>query len=176
MAKELHFSRTADLLNIDQPYLSKHIRRLEKELKFDLFERKKRALQLTPAGKVFFSDVPEIIQQIERVKKRAYRASRGEIGQLAIAINSSITNSVLPNILQAFRSRRPDVKLILCELAPQEQLQQLLNYQIDIGFEFLPHEHHPDLESMTILSEPLVVALPEFHPLVAFSQISLLAL
>jgi DNA-binding transcriptional LysR family regulator len=177
LAEELHFSRTADLLNIDQPYLSKHIHRLEKELKFDLFDRQnKRSLQLTPAGKIFFADVPEIIQQIERAKKRAERASRGEIGQLAIAINSSITNSVLPNLLQRFRLNHPDVKLVLCELTPQEQTQHLLDYQIDVGFAFLPYEHHPDLVSMTILSEPLVVALPEFHPLAAFSQIPLLAL
>ncbi len=61
---------------------------------------------------------------------------------------------------------RPDVKLVLCELTPQDQIQQLLDYQIDVGFAFLPYEHHPDLESMTILSESLVVALPEFYPLV----------
>jgi DNA-binding transcriptional LysR family regulator len=177
LAKELHFSRTADLLNIDQPYLSKHISSLEKELEFDLFDRrKKRSLQLTPAGKAFLCDVPEIIQQIERTKKRAYRTSCGEIGQLSIAINSSITNSILPNLLQRFRLHRPNVKLVLCELTPQEQTQQLLDYQIDVGFAFLPYEHHPDLESMTILSEALVVALPEFHPLVDFSQIPLLAL
>ncbi|MEH2323902.1 MAG: LysR family transcriptional regulator [Nostoc sp.] len=176
LAEELNFSRSADLLDLDQPYLSKHIRRLEKDLGFELFDRERRPLQLTPGGKVFFEDASEIIRQVERAKRRAYRASLGEIGELTIALNSSIINSVLPNVLQAFRSHRPDVELVLSELAPNEQIQQLLDYRIDIGFDFLPNDNHPDLESITILSEPLVIALPESHPLVAKSQIPLKAL
>ncbi|GAB1541705.1 LysR family transcriptional regulator [Scytonema sp. NUACC21] len=176
LASELNFSRAADLLNIDQPHLSKHIRRLEKDLGFQLVDRNRRPVQLTPAGKAFLEGAQSLVEQATRLQKRGYRASLGEIGQLAIAINSSITNSVLPSILQNFRKLRPDVKLVLYELAPQEQIKQLLDYQIDIGFDFLPNEHHPDLKSVTILQEPLVIALPESHSLQAQAQIPLQAL
>jgi DNA-binding transcriptional LysR family regulator len=176
LAQELNFNRASERLDIDQPYLSRHIRHLEKDLGFELFDRQRRPLQLTSAGKVFLEDLPEILKQIERAKQRGYRASCGEIGQLAIGINSSVINSILPKILHSFRSHRPDVKLVLYELALQEQIQQLLDYRIDIGFEFLPYEHHSNLESAIILSEPLAIALPESHPLATKFRIQLLEL
>lgn len=181
--KQLNFSRAAEHLNIDQGTLSKRIQRLEKDL-----GDPRRHLQpipilinretskLTPAGEVFLEDAVEIVKQVKRAKERAYRASRGEIGELGIAVNSSITNSVLPDILKVLHSRFSDVKFVLYELAPQEQRQQLLDYQIDIGFDFLPCDNHPDLISTPILQEPLVIALPESHELAGKSQIPLKAL
>ncbi|WP_341532274.1 LysR family transcriptional regulator (plasmid) [Nostoc sp. UHCC 0302] len=178
---QLNFSRAAEHLNIDQGTLSRRIKRLEKDLG-DPIKRLEPILinrdtsQLTPAGEVLLKDAVEIIKQVERTKERAYRASRGEIGELGIAVNSSIINSVLPDILKVLHSRFPDVKFVLYELAPQEQRQQLLDYQIDIGFDFLPSDNHPDLISTLILQEPLVIALPESHELASKSQIPLKAL
>jgi DNA-binding transcriptional LysR family regulator len=179
--KQLNFSRAAECLNIDQGTLSRRIQRLEKDLG-DPIRRLQPILinretsQLTPAGEVFLEDAVEIVKRVKRAKERAYRASRGEIGELGIAVNSSIINSVLPDILKAIHSRFPDVKFVLYELAPQEQRQQLVDYQIDIGFDFLPYDNHPDLISMPILQEPLIIALPESHELAGKSQIPLLAL
>lgn len=178
---ELNFSRTAESLDgIDQPNLGRHIRQLEQDLGYRnfpciLIDRKRR--KLTSAGEVFLKDAVEIVGLLKQAKKRAFRASRGEdIGQLVIAVNSSIINSILPKILQTFGIQRPDVKLVLCELPPQEQIQQLLNYQIDIAFNYLPSDNHPDLISTPILQESLVIALSESHKLAEKSQIPLLAL
>jgi DNA-binding transcriptional LysR family regulator len=178
---ELNFSRTAESLNgIDQPNLGRHIRQLEKDLGYPklpciLIDRRQR--RLTSAGEVFNKDAVEIVRLLKQAKERAFRASRGEdIGQLVIAVNSSITNSVLPAVLQTFRSQRPDVKLVLCESPPQHQIQQLLNYQIDIAFNYLPLDDHPDLICVPILQEPLVIALSESHRLADESQIPLKAL
>lgn len=178
---ELSFSQTAESLkSIEQSNLRKHISRLEKELgspklPCKLIDVKKR--RLTVAGEVFLKDAVEIVKLFNQAKQRAFRASRGEdIRQLVIAVNSSITNSVLPSILQTFRNQHPDVKLVLCELPPQEQIQQLLDYHIDIAFNYLPLDNHPDLIYVPILQEPLVIALSESHILANKSQIPLKAL
>ena len=173
-----NFSRAADRLHIDQPPLSQRIRALEKVLKVELFDRKRRPLQLTEAGKVFLEETRLALTHIECAITQAQRASRGEIGRLTIGVNSSIANSLLPDILRMFCSRFPEVKLVLRELTSSQQLQDLRARRIDVGFERLPNssENEADLRFMPIFQEPLVIALPECHPLAAHAQIPLQAL
>jgi DNA-binding transcriptional LysR family regulator len=173
-----NFSRAAERLHIEQPPLSQRIRALEKVLKVELFDRKRRPLQLTEAGKVFLEEIRLALTHIELAITQAQRASRGEIGGLTIGVNSSIANSLLPDILRTFRSRFPEVKLVLRELTSSQQTQDLCDRMIDVGFERLPNpsENEAGLKFMPILQEPLVIALPETHPLAAHAQIPLQAL
>lgn len=178
VAEELNFSRAAERLHMAQPPLSQQIQALEAELRLQLFDRKKRPLQLTVAGQVFLEQARLAVTQVERAIVLAQRASRGEIGRLTIGANSSIANSVLPDILRTFRDRFPEVKLVLRELTSSQQTQELRDRRIDVGFDRLPnpYENEADLRFMPIVQESLVIALPETHPLAAHAQIPLQAL
>jgi DNA-binding transcriptional LysR family regulator len=178
VAEELNFSRAAERLHIAQPPLSQQIQALEAELGVQLFERKTRPLQLTAAGKVFLEEARLVFTQLERAITSAQKASRGEIGRLVVGVNSWVANSVLPEILQAFRAKFPDVRLVLHELLASQQSQQLKERQIDVGFEKLPNpnSNDADLNFLPILQEFLVVALPETHPLASETEIPLHAL
>lgn len=178
VAEELNFTRAALRLHIAQPPLSQQIQALEAELGLQLFERKKRPLQLTAAGQVLLTETRLVFAAVERAIISTKRASRGEIGRLVMGANSSIANSVLPDILRVFRSRFPDVELVLRELTSFGQVQELLSCGIDVGFDRLPNEYENDtaLSFMPILQESLIIALPEQHPLAAQAQIPLSAL
>jgi len=84
VAEELHFGRAAARLHISQPPLSQQIRRLEKELQAPLFQRTKRHVELTNAGRVFLEKARALIAQAEQAASSAQRASRGEVGQLTV--------------------------------------------------------------------------------------------
>lgn len=187
VAEELNFTRAAERLHIAQPPLSQQIQALEAELKVQLFERKKRPLQLTAAGQVLLTEARLVFATVERAIISTKRASRGEIGRLVVGANSSIANSVLPDILRVFRSRFGDVELVLRELTSFQQIQELrsapggsasLSRVIDVGFDRLPNENEneSDLSFLPILQESLVIALPEQHPLADQLQIPLKAL
>src|SRR5919202_1841359 len=94
LAEELNFCRAAERLHIAQPPLSQQIRCLENELGLQLFDRKTRPLQLTPAGQVFLEETRQIFTQVEQAIILAQRASRGEMGRLTVGINTSIANSI----------------------------------------------------------------------------------
>lgn len=51
LAEELHFWNTASKMNITQSALSRNIQSLESELGIQLFDRNKRNVKLTAAGK-----------------------------------------------------------------------------------------------------------------------------
>lgn len=84
VAEELHFSRAAERLHISQPPLSQQIRDLEEELGVKLFERTKRQVQLTEAGKVFLDRSYRVLAQLEQAIAATQQIGRGEVGRLAI--------------------------------------------------------------------------------------------
>jgi DNA-binding transcriptional LysR family regulator len=164
VAEELHFGRAAQRLHMAQPPLSQQIRQLEIQLGFQLFHRTKRSVVLTEAGQVFLVESQKILRQLEDAIRIGQQASRGEMGQLAIAFVSSAAYNILPPILRAFRMAVPQVLLELHELTTDQQLQWLREGQIDIGFVRPPLEEE-DFACMTVFQESLVVALPESHAL-----------
>lgn len=173
-----NFSRAADRLQIEQPPLSQRVRSLEKALQVQLFDRSHRPLQLTAAGKVFLAEAQLALIHLERGITQAKRASRGELGQLTIGISSAVSNSILPDILRAFRQHYPDVELELRELTMEQQLQELRDRRLDVGFEHIPAAYNQDqqLQLLPLFQEELLVALPETHPLAAQAAISLATL
>jgi DNA-binding transcriptional LysR family regulator len=175
VAEELHFGRAADRLHMAQPPLSQQIRQLEAKLGFQLFHRTKRSVELTEAGQVFLEDCRKIFRQLDQAVRTGQQASRGEMGQLAIAFVSSAAYNILPPILQAFRAAMPQVQLELHELTTDQQVRWMQDGRIDVGFVRPPVEDE-QLQLMTIFREPLVVALPIAHPLTEQPQVSLAAL
>ena len=173
-----NFSRAAEFLQIEQPPLSQRIRSLEKKLKVELFDRKRRPLQLTAAGKVFLAEAQIALNHLEQAITQARRASQGEVGHLSIGIASSIANSLLPDILSRFCDRFPNVELELRELTLEQQLQALRDRHLDVGFEAIPMLEQPDdtLEMLPIVQESLVAALPDNHLLTNYAKIPLSAL
>jgi DNA-binding transcriptional LysR family regulator len=167
LAKKRNFSRAADQLNIPQSHLSLQIQQLERELNVRLFNRDRRPIELTAAGKVFLEEIERLLAQVDRAKLAAQRASRGETGRLIIGINTSISNSLLPSVLQIFRQEFPDVELVLQELLFEESRRRILEGAIDVDFENVHNlqdvdEEHP-LTYEVICQEPLVLVLPEKH-------------
>ena len=171
VAEELHFSRAAKRLCISQPPLSQQIRDLEDELGVKLFERTKRHVQLTEAGKVFLERSYLVLAQLEQAIEVTQRIGRGEVGRLAIGFVDSATYTLLPDILRVFREQFPAVELRLHELTTQEQIHALHQNQIDVGV-VRSAIIEPGLSTECVLKESLVLALPQTHPLSAQVKVS----
>jgi DNA-binding transcriptional LysR family regulator len=164
VAEELHFGRAAQRLEMAQPPLSQQIRRLEQELGVQLLQRTKRRVQLTEPGRAFLEEARKVIAQVGIAVAVAQRASRGEVGRLAIGFLGAATFSLLPAILKVFRQRFPGVEIELHELKSSELIQSLHQGRIHVGLVRMPVNDEL-LSVEPILQEKLVVALPEQHPL-----------
>src|SRR5579885_297450 len=166
VAEELHFSRAAERLHIAQPPLSQQIRQLEDELGVRLFERTRRRVELTDAGRMVLEEARRTLAQAERVASTARRASEGSAGFLRVGFSSSAPYTTLPAVLRAFRAQYPEVALNLFERSTEEQIELIAADKIDVAFVRRPVENAPDsLIVRTILREPFVLALPRDHRL-----------
>src|SRR5713101_6630009 len=128
VAEELHFGRAAARLNMSQPPLSQQIRQLEEEIGTKLFQRTNRQVRLTEAGQAFVREARQILVHADHAVRVAVRASKGEIGQLTVATVTSTDSGffrVVVDILRAFASRYPEVRLVLRSLNPDQQIQAL---------------------------------------------------
>jgi DNA-binding transcriptional LysR family regulator len=172
------FSRAAEQLHIERAPLSQRIRALEKRLKVDLFDRRRRPLSLTPAGQVFWERSHQALDQMEQAIAQAQRAAKGEIGHLTVGLSSSAANGVFPELLRRFCDRHPRVTIALQELTVEQQLQALETGQIDIGFEVISPLQlgGRGLDWQVVDEESLVVVLPAAHPLAEQETVALTAL
>jgi len=166
LAEELHFGRAAARLGIAQPPLSQQIQRLEKLLGTRLFDRTSRRVQLTDAGRVFLTEARRVLQAAEGAVRTAHRAGLGETGELRVAFAATVMFVHLPQIIREFRHRFPNVHLDLREMPTGPQLAALKAGEIDLGFVREPGPD-PELEIVTVMTEPLRIAVNKSHPLAA---------
>lgn len=164
VAEELHFGRAATRLRMAQPPLSQQIQKLEEDLGVQLFVRTKRHVELTEVGKIFLEEARKTVSQAELAVQIAHRANHGEIGRLAIGFVGSASCEVLPKLVHNFRNQYPEVELQLRELTTAQQVRALRDGRIHVGL-LRPPIHDQTLSLENIYSEPLLVALPQRHPL-----------
>jgi DNA-binding transcriptional LysR family regulator len=172
LAEELHFGRAAKRLALTQPPLSQAILNLERELGVRLFERTRRRVALTHAGKALLDEARHTLASAERAVDHVQRAGRGEVGRVAVGFLANTAYTLLPLVLRDFARRFPDVKLDLRELTIPQQLEALRRENIDIGL-LRPPVADAELASETILEEPFVLALPAAHPLCKLKRVPL---
>lgn len=163
VAEELHFGHAAQRLHMTQPPLSQAIQALEAQLGTALFNRTRRSVMLTPAGQALLPEAARLLQQFASLPALVQKAASGTSGRLSIGFVSTADYSVLPVMLREFRLARPNVSISLQEATTDVQLEWLAESAIDIGFLIppLPEKLRNELDYRPLLSEPLMLALPE---------------
>lgn len=174
VAEELHFGRAAIRLNISQPPLSQQIRQLEEELCVQLFERNKREVRLTDAGKRLVNEAHRVLGQIDHFSRVAAQAGEGEIGHLSVGVPGGV-NEILVDTLRLLAKRHPGVRVELQYMTTGMQIDALRESRIQVGFLNLPVQE-PTLALESVRKEPLWLAMPKTHPLGRFRRVPLSAL
>src|SRR5215472_7445053 len=168
VAEEGHMTRAAARLGIQQPPLSQQIRSLEAELQVQLFRRKPRGVELTPAGDAFLAEARTILDRAQHAALAARRAARGEAGRLGLGFTSSASfHPLVPRVIREFREMSPLVSLTMEEDGTAELVEGLRAEQIDAAFVRSPIGPAPDLTVHSLLEEEMMAALPVGHRLAA---------
>lgn len=174
LAEELHFGRAATRLHMTQPPLTQAIAQLERLLGVRLFDRTKRSVALTATGQALLPEVLELLARAQVLPEYARAAAAGELGRLRLAFVSTVGFALLPQWLRGFRGLYPQVRVELTEATGDVQLQAFADGEIDAGFMLHATGFSPaGLSRHRIAQEPLVLALPEQHPLATVATLKL---
>ncbi len=164
VARHLNFTRAADQLHVAQPALSRQIMALEDELGARLFDRNRQRVQLTDAGRTFFTHVEKVLAEVEMARAAVHGVAGGDGGELIIGNDWRISVGVVPDAIAEFHRQCPQAEVTLRELATHEQSAALHAHKIHIGF--LPRvfiARHAEFEQLTILKSELIVVVPATH-------------
>ncbi len=177
-----NFTEAAKRLGIKQPPLSQRIQALEALLSqgqapfaVKLFDRSKQPVVLTEAGQVFLAEAEQALIHLDRAILRSRQASQGQIGRIMVGLTNVIANSILPEVVQVFQQRFPNVVIEMREVLVEQQISMLKTKQIDLMFQQLAsfEQADPDLVFQPILQEYFVLALPTTHRLVTQDKVTL---
>lgn len=177
VAESLHFGRAAAALHMTQPPLTLAIQELERRLGVLLFERTRRSVALTAAGAALVEPARQLLQQAAQLPELARAVGRGELGHLRLGFVSTIGFGPLPQWLRDFRAAQPGVRVTLREATTDVQLQAFEQGEMDAGFLLhTPGMAPPGWPSRVVQDEPMVLALPQAHPLAGSARLTLPAL
>ena len=171
VAEELHFSRAAERLHVSQPPLSQQIKQLEEEVQVRLFDRCKRWVRLTSAGRLFLEHARQVLMEVDGAVVAARRTVGGEGDRLSVACTPWAGYVAVPHILHRFNDQHRDVHVEIRTLTSVQQLRAIKTRTIDVGFMWRSPADE-DLHVDRLLAHPLVVALPSKHRLAARAHLS----
>lgn len=172
VAEELHFARAAERLHIEQSPLSRAIKELEEDLGVQLFVRTTRSTQLTRAGRMFLEHVLRVFASLQQARDSVKAAANGFHGQLRIALSDGIMPSCFSTLLALCRQEEPEVEIRLVEVPLSQQIKGLHADLYDIGFA-QSDEVGDELTAEPVWHDPLLVAVPARHPLLAYKHVPL---
>ncbi|NEB75420.1 LysR family transcriptional regulator [Streptomyces sp. SID14478] len=169
VAEELHFGRAAEKLHIVQSAVSQQIRRLERDLGRDLFDRSPRHVRLTGAGERLLPEARAVLVAAERARAAVARRTVLRLG------TSTGLGEHLDRVLGAFADLAPHLGVELVSAPTQERLREVQEGRLDAAFLRAGAdgpELAPGLRAVPVWQEPLLAALPARHPLAAAPDVA----
>lgn len=176
-AEAMSISRAAEKLHVTQPALSRQIASLEADLGVALFDRIKKRIVLTEAGRFFLPKARQIICDAETSAQQLREQFGDAPRTLRLGFLSIFLDDLVAPALREFRQRHPKARVSLFELSPRAQLERLRAHELDAAILGNIVETDRQFFAVRRLSRNKMAAvLPEDHALAKKKTIKLEAL
>ena len=133
LAANKNYTKTAEELFMTQSVLSRHIASLEEELNVKLIDRDRNGFALTPAGEIVLEEFETILTEYESMLDRLARQEKLERGEIHLGYLYYDAEYYVAKIRDVFRSKYPEISLILHPYQPAQLEEELLAEKIDMA-------------------------------------------
>ena len=158
-AKKENFREVAEELMMTQSAVTKQIKKLERVLNTQLFNRVHKRVVLNANGNFFLPRAIQLVEFEEQIvqEMKAFRACYSQ--KISLGVAPQIANSTLPFIIQHFKQFQPDV-IVQIDILPSNEIgEAVFRQQIDIGLSKVPSTR--ELLTTMIANEPVMIVAPQ---------------
>lgn len=166
------FSKTAEKNLISQSAVSQQLAQLELIHKCQLINRKKRPIELTKAGQLFYQASKDILERHEQLKNELRMLQKTSVSRINVAAIFSIGMHTLPDYVKKFMVSYPNVNVHIEYFSANRIYELVLAGNVDIGLVAVP-KRDKRLEVYDFEDELLVLACSPKHSLAYEPQIDI---
>jgi len=164
LADSRSFSKTAEKHLLSQSAVSQQLAQLELLHKCQLVTRKKRPIELTTAGRLFYKAANDILERYHQLRSELTSLKATTDNRINVAAIFSIGMHSLPDYVKKFMVSYPNVNVHIEYLSAERIYEQVLSGEINVGIVAVPRKDKR-LEVYDFEEEPLVLACSPKHPL-----------
>ena len=173
-AEELSITRAAERLHVSQPALSRQIAALEEEVGVSFFDRIRKRIHLTDAGRFFLPKARQILcdaeTSVQQVREKFGAARR----TIRLAFQTPFLDDIVAPALKALRKENQLLAVDLFELGPRAQLDRLRDGELDLALVGNMLEEDRKRFAVTrIMRAKMAAVLPTDHRLARRKQVDL---
>jgi len=172
LAELRSFSKTAEKHLLSQSAVSQQLAQLELAHRSQLLDRKKRPLELTTAGQLFYDACKDIIDRYEQFKSELNTMQKSSASRINVGAIYSIGMHTLPDYVKRFMVNYPNVNVHIEYLSSAQTYESVLSGEVDIGLVAVP-KRDKRLEVYDFENEPLVLVCSPKHPMAGEAQIDI---
>jgi DNA-binding transcriptional LysR family regulator len=172
LAELRSFSRTAEKHLLSQSAISQQLAQMELLHKCELFNRKKRPIELTRSGQILYQAAKDILERYEQLGSELNALKRSTSSRINVAAIFSIGMHTLPDYVKKFMVSYPDVNVHIEYFSAARIYELVLAGDVDIGLVAVP-KRDKRLDVYDFQDELLVLACSPKHPLAYMSQIDI---
>jgi LysR family hydrogen peroxide-inducible transcriptional activator len=164
VAEYQNFTLAAEKSFVTQPTLSMQVQKLEDELDVRIFDRSKKPISITEAGRKIVAQAKNIVNEAKRIKDIVDQEKGFIGGEFILGIIPTVMPTLLPMFLKTFINKYPKVNLVIREQNTESLIRNLQDGHLDAGIAATPL----DIEFITerpLYYEPFVGYVPKSHRL-----------
>ncbi|MCZ7564441.1 MAG: LysR family transcriptional regulator [Burkholderiales bacterium] len=171
VAKQMSFTKAAEVLYMTQPAVTFQIKQLEEHFNARLFERGHGKISLTPAGDVVLQYAEKILGLSQELETRVREMTGRLSGPLLIGASTTIAEFLLPPVLGEFKAQHPEVQAKLTVANSEAIENRVSEHTLDIGLIEAP-SHLPTLLTEVCCDDELQVIVAPKHPLAKLKMVT----
>ncbi len=168
-------SKAARLSELSQSAASQALQEVERELGVALFDRSRRPLAATPAGKIYVDYCRDMLRRHEVMQAELGAILNQGIGTVRVAAIYSVGLSEMSRIEEQFAERFPEAKMDVQYLRPDRVWDAVAKDEADLGLMSYA-ESSREVVALPWREEEMVVAVSPEHPLAMRDSVTALAL